>query len=589
MQQIVDEIDAAAESCSATAAAMYHALDAHGLGFIGGILQRFVSDGPARSLPAARPSSPSRAVSAPNEECAKSSETTGDGEYLSAQFERLHAKQPAEQTTIPNLTANATSPPHKSESTTNEPGPTGRPIDKDTLLAVLRTIKAAPRKSSFDLLREALAKIENTLLKSGDRANAVLEHVETIILPKIDVLIEEFDDKAIASHRADIIRLSEMRGMGYNLVERVFTGNADRLTESASPADVTKFMDIAFGRRRDSLVGVFIGCTILGELGVHLKQIASRMHTRNAIIKSRNGSTNQTGMSTKPPPVDSDSTSTRIQGGAADTSSAETDVDFVILTAIDVELRAVKAAFGLTARDRIRRGTRVYWRGKVPLDNGEFYSIVVGQTADVANADAALATAEMLREWSPSAALLVGIAASTTPTKVKLGDVVIGSDVYYYERSKVTRKRSLPEPKSIPADPTLLNNMRSMDWDGAVDAARPDGTDLNSTRHYGVIACGEKVVADAILRDEITIANRKILAIEMEGYGFSLAVWNDVRKVRHLVIRGICDDASEAKDDRWHEYAAKAAASLTKYFLLDRPLEPRAQSLVSASDVTRKP
>jgi hypothetical protein len=110
--------------------------------------------------------------------------------------------------------------------------------------------------------------------------------------------------------------------------------------------------------------------------------------------------------------------------------------------------------------------------------------------------------------------------------------------------------------------------------------SRPDGSEARSERHHGVIACGEQVIASAATRKRIASVNRKILAIEMEGYGFSLAVWNSFEKVRHLVVRGICDDGSETKGDDWHEYAAAAAACLAKQFLLDRPLEPPMRTAV---------
>ncbi|XYI02160.1 hypothetical protein ACMHYB_21235 [Sorangium sp. So ce1128] len=58
----------------------------------------------------------------------------------------------------------------------------------------------------------------------------------------------------------------------------------------------------------------------------------------------------------------------------------------------------------------------------------------------------------------------------------------------------------------------------------------------------------------------------------MEGYGFSRAVGQAPERVQHLVICGICDDGSSAKDDRWYEYAAAAAAGLARHFLAARPL-----------------
>jgi len=251
-------------------------------------------------------------------------------------------------------------------------------------------------------------------------------------------------------------------------------------------------------------------------------------------------------------------------------------IDIAILTAIEVERRAVCEAFGLTDKDRIRKDSRVYWRGRLPLINGQAYELVVAQAPDAANIDAAILTNDLLHHWKPGAALLVGIAASADPRKINLGDVVLGSDVYYYERGKVTPNGTRPEPKIISPDSTLWANVTAVpDWDGQVDVARPDGTKARPRVHPGVIASGEKVIADIDARDKIATGHRKIVAIEMEGYGFSRAVWQSFERVRHLDIRAICDDGSENKNDEWHAYAASVAAGFAKHFLLDRPLEPR--------------
>jgi nucleoside phosphorylase len=266
------------------------------------------------------------------------------------------------------------------------------------------------------------------------------------------------------------------------------------------------------------------------------------------------------------------------RGSASPPEAASVAIDFAIVTAIEVERRAVCAAFGLGDRHRVRKGSRVYWRGKLPLGNKkrEVYELVVAQAPDMANVDAAILTNDLLHHWQPSAALLVGIAASTDPSNVKLGDVVVGTEVYYYERGKVTPERTKPEPKIIPADATLWSNVAAApDWDGAVSVERPDGTTHRPRVHQGVIASGEKVIADADARERIASGSRKILAIAMEDYGFSRAVWQSFEHVRHLDIRGICDDGTPAKDDRWHSYAAATAARFARHFLIDRPVEPR--------------
>lgn len=252
-------------------------------------------------------------------------------------------------------------------------------------------------------------------------------------------------------------------------------------------------------------------------------------------------------------------------------------VDVAILTAIEVERKAVCEAFGLNDGHRVYKGSRVYWRGTLPTRDGKRYGIVVAQAADAANIDAALLTNDLLHDWRPGAALLVGIAATTDPNKVKLGDVVVASEVYYYERGKATPGGMKPEPKIILSDATLWGRVTTLpSWPGILDIPRPDGTADAPKVHFGVIASGEKVIADAQVRDEISSVHRKIVAIEMEGYGFSRAVWQSFDQVRHLDIRAICDDGSKSKGDGWHGYAATAAAQFARHFLLDQPISPKA-------------
>jgi nucleoside phosphorylase len=256
----------------------------------------------------------------------------------------------------------------------------------------------------------------------------------------------------------------------------------------------------------------------------------------------------------------------------------DTMIDFAIITAIKIERVAVLKAFEIDEdKDRVREGSRTYWRKRLSLNDGEFYEIVVAQSLDVANMSAAILCNDILHHWKPAVVMMVGIAATAKPsTKQNLGDLVVGREIYYYEMGKVTSGGKLPEPKQIPVDATLLDRVQALpNSDFLVLAERPD----NSTKHpeieIGVIASGDKVIADEAERDKIATTNRKILAIEMEGYGVIASTWQSFEQVRCMVIRGLCDYADSSKNDEWHPYSAAVAAGFTKHFLLDKPLIPR--------------
>ena len=77
--------------------------------------------------------------------------------------------------------------------------------------------------------------------------------------------------------------------------------------------------------------------------------------------------------------------------------------------------------------------------------------------------------------------------------------------------------------------------------------------------HYGIIASGNVVVKDAVVRDRLR-DQYSALCVEMEAAG----LMNDFPC---LVIRGICDYADSSKNDAWHLYAAMTAAAYAKEFL----------------------
>jgi nucleoside phosphorylase len=247
-------------------------------------------------------------------------------------------------------------------------------------------------------------------------------------------------------------------------------------------------------------------------------------------------------------------------------------VDFAILTIIEVELHAVCSVFGLNADNR-RKTTKdgnIYWYGEIHSSNGHSHSIVVARQTKMGNVNAESFATQVIRDCNPKFIFLVGIAASAVPEKIKLGDVVVADSVWYYEYNKVTSDRIEPQPEMIPTNEGLLRRLAGLrEWDGVVSETRPDGTDSTSKKHQGVIASGEKVIADKVIRNQITAWHRKILAIEMEGYGFYRATLEPHHPIPGLIIRGICDEADDKKNDNWHKYAAQAAAEFTRHFISD--------------------
>lgn len=81
--------------------------------------------------------------------------------------------------------------------------------------------------------------------------------------------------------------------------------------------------------------------------------------------------------------------------------------------------------------------------------------------------------------------------------------------------------------------------------------------------HYGLIASGNKLMKDALVRDQLS-AEHGILCFEMEAAGL-------MNNFPCLVIRGICDYSDTHKNKGWQGFAAMAAAAYARDLLYRIP------------------
>jgi nucleoside phosphorylase len=77
--------------------------------------------------------------------------------------------------------------------------------------------------------------------------------------------------------------------------------------------------------------------------------------------------------------------------------------------------------------------------------------------------------------------------------------------------------------------------------------------------HYGLIASGNQLMKDALLRDRLA-REKDVLCFEMEAAGL-------MNLFPCLVIRGICDYSDSHKNKEWQGYAAMSAAAYAKDIL----------------------
>jgi nucleoside phosphorylase len=257
---------------------------------------------------------------------------------------------------------------------------------------------------------------------------------------------------------------------------------------------------------------------------------------------------------------------------------ADESVDFAIIVALPKELAAVRRFF--PELEQVTAGpssSRSYYRGVVPTARGGSYRLVVTMLHSMGNLEAAHATADLIREWSPRFVLVNGIAGGLARQHQDFGDIVASDSVVYYELAKVRSGGQDRRSRQFPADPTLLDgilNLTGSAWRRRLPP-RPDGTeadDLHPRIHVGPIASGEKVIAAVEAADDLRSTQPNLIAVEMESAGVASAAFGAVKKVGFLTIRAICDFADASKGDDWREYAALSAASCLREFVESRPV-----------------
>jgi HEAT repeat protein/nucleoside phosphorylase len=245
----------------------------------------------------------------------------------------------------------------------------------------------------------------------------------------------------------------------------------------------------------------------------------------------------------------------------------ECKADIGIVTALKVERAAILARLEEYTTEHDDSDPTTYFRGYISVPNSDHrYSVVLVELIDMGNGEAAISTTRMIEHYHPDYIFLVGIAGGVSK-EVALGDVVVANFVYYYEPAKLTPGGAENRPQQFFSNRLLYGRSRNAwlwNWPDNIKTLRPGMGKQKSqlpTARYGPIASGEKVIANQQDIDDLCRQCSKLLAVAMEGYGVARAASNHNPPPSFLEVRGISDLADVKKDDKWHSYAADAAAA----------------------------
>lgn len=231
-------------------------------------------------------------------------------------------------------------------------------------------------------------------------------------------------------------------------------------------------------------------------------------------------------------------------------------IDLLILTAVPVEREAVLARLkpfpSKTRVLKINEKRAVYHAGLF----GSTRAVVAMCSAGSGGRDGSHAAASRaIRNFSPVAVVMLGIAFGTNPKKTAIGDVLVSDHVVPYEPQRKGAQGDISRGVPAKSGQTLLSRFKSaIGW----RFVKPDG--VVSKYHIGPLLSGEKLVDNVSFRDELQEIAPEALGGEMEAWGLFSAAENE--GVEWIVVKGICDWADGSKEKTHQPVAAAAAVDL---------------------------
>ncbi|MEU7041760.1 hypothetical protein AB0A77_11985 [Streptomyces varsoviensis] len=249
--------------------------------------------------------------------------------------------------------------------------------------------------------------------------------------------------------------------------------------------------------------------------------------------------------------------------------------DVGVVTILSEELRSVVDELGLK---RLKNPGGLYFYQGEHTTPESTLRIVATQTQSQGQRSAMAALENLRRHYDPRLWALVGVGGGIHDEHARIGNVIVSTDIVYYENRKINPRgnvRRRGEHRQAPA--AVVHAVNAFFADHGTPARvgpQPPAPAMEEFEVYpGVIGSGEAVIADreSDIRDYLTGYHEKVLAVDMEAGGLS-QYWqeNSVHGPTNpgwIVIRGVSDNADEKKGHGHHERAARNAAQILRRLL----------------------
>ncbi len=253
----------------------------------------------------------------------------------------------------------------------------------------------------------------------------------------------------------------------------------------------------------------------------------------------------------------------------------DSQVDILVLSALQEEHLTIKRVlFGRSnARDEQRDG-QFFTVGEISNIH-QPVTVAVSCFGQMGMVAAGILTTRAMISMKPKIVIIGGICAGVEE-KTRIGDIVIGSDMFNYDSKKIgTEKTQYDYPllpihwdiqnavNSILEDSEFLPSLRKT-WSSGLTVP-----DHELTAHVAPFASGSAVVANGEVFGEIKDQQRRVRGLDMEVFGVAKAVHYDSR-VKFLAVKSVSDFGAGDKDstinpnDIYREFCCAMSAGFIK-------------------------
>ncbi len=215
-----------------------------------------------------------------------------------------------------------------------------------------------------------------------------------------------------------------------------------------------------------------------------------------------------------------------------------------------------------------------YFEGQI-TSNEQQLSVIIVQQNQPGPIESSIVGTKITYDFKPKLVFMTGICAGVG-SDIGLGDILVSSHVWDWQRGKFSEENGsskfLVEPIQEQCSTMLLQKMQifSKTYDfntlySSWDFTKPE---RYIKLKIGPTATSSSVIASGAKIDEIKDSqNRKMIGLEMEGFGFYSSIKSSHEYDTHcMLIKSVSDKADVSKGDDFQPYCAHISAKFALDF-----------------------